>query len=177
MQYLKDLGFIIKRTNVGESDRFVTVFTKNNGKIDFMAKGIRKITSRRASKLEPLNLIRFQAVRSSKNFVLADIELVSSYETLRRQLSDISILFLLCELVDRLCPLGQKHDDIFDLIHKTLNRVTREEEGAMSVFQTKMLSILGFWDGRKEFKDDNDIRQFVESVIERKLKSERFFRA
>ena len=176
MQYLKDLGFIIKRTNVGESDRFISIFTKNNGKIDVVAKGIRKITSRRASKLEPLNLIRFQAVRSSKNFVLADIELVSSYDTLRQELSNIQILFLLCELIDRLCPIGQKHDEIFDLIYTTLNRVKREENDAMSVFQTKILSILGFWDGKREFKDDNDIRQFVESVIERKLKSERFFR-
>lgn len=177
MHYLKDFGFIIKRVNFGESDRYISLFTKNNGKIEVVAKGVRKITSRRASSIELLNLVRFHAVKSSKNYILAEVELISSYDTLRKNLSDIQILFLLCELIDRLCPLGQKHNDVFELIGQTLNKVKKSEEPAVTDFQTKMLSILGFWDGKKEFESDEDVRQFIEGVIERKLKTKRFLKA
>lgn len=177
MHYLKDLGFIIKRVNFGESDRYISLFTKNNGKIEVVAKGVRKITSRRASSIELLNLVRFHAVKSSKNYILAEVELISSYDTLRKSLSDIQILFLLCELIDRLCPLGQKHNDVFELIGQTLNRVKRAEKPAVGDFQTKILSILGFWDGKREFKSDDDVRQFIEAIIERKLKTKRFLKA
>lgn len=177
MQFLKDLGFIVKRTNFGESDRYITIFTKSHGKAEVVAKGVRKLTSRRASSIELLNLVRFQAVRTSKNYILTEVELISSYESLKNNLSNVQILFLLCELIDKLCPLGQKHDDVFDLIKTTLTRVKTEQEPAVSDFQKNMLSILGFWDGRKEFHDDDDIRQFIESIIERKIKTKNFFKA
>ncbi len=177
MQFLKDLGFIVKRTNFGESDRYITIFTKYNGKVEVVAKGVRKLTSRRASSVELLNLVRFQAVRTSKNHILTEVELISSYETLKNNLPNVQILFLLCELIDKLCPLGQKHDDVFELIKTTLARVKTDQEPAVSDFQKNILSLLGFWDGKKEFHNDEDVRQFIESVIERKLKSKNFFKA
>lgn len=176
MQFLKDFGFVIRRNNFGESDRYITIFTQNHGKVEMVAKGVRKITSRRSSSVELLNLIRFQAIKTSKNYILTEVESVNSYEPLKNNLRDLQILFLLCELIDKLCPLGQKHEDVFLLVKKTLERVG-EEEGAVFDFQTKMLSILGFWDGRREFRGEDDLRQFIEGVIERKIKTKTFFKA
>ena len=36
-------GIIIKRRDFGETDRILTVFTKTQGKISVIAKGVRKI--------------------------------------------------------------------------------------------------------------------------------------
>lgn len=175
MKFLNDTGFVIKRINLGEADRFVTLFTKYSGKVEVLAKGVRKITSKRASSIELLNLIKFQAVKTNKNFILTEVEIVSSYEELRKKISDIQILFLVCELIDRLCPLEQKHTDIFELIEETLKRVERQEEPAVNDFQTKMLSSLGFWDGKREFKNERELNSFIEQVIERKLKTKTIF--
>jgi DNA repair protein RecO (recombination protein O) len=45
-------GIVLKRRNVGEADRILTVFTKKYGKIRVIAKGVRRITSRRAGHIE-----------------------------------------------------------------------------------------------------------------------------
>ncbi|MBI2622470.1 DNA repair protein RecO, partial [Candidatus Microgenomates bacterium] len=49
-------GIILKRTNFGEADRFLTVFSKRHGKIKILAKGVRRITSRRGPNIELFNL-------------------------------------------------------------------------------------------------------------------------
>ena len=48
MKVEKLQGFVLKRTNYGEADKILTVFTKERGKIKVLAKGVRKIKSRRA---------------------------------------------------------------------------------------------------------------------------------
>jgi len=54
MKSYKTEGIIIKRKNFGEADRILTIFTKNKGKISIVAKGVRKINSRRAPHIELL---------------------------------------------------------------------------------------------------------------------------
>ena len=51
-------GLILKRANFGEADRMLTILTKNLGKISVVARGVRKITSRRAGNVELLNLVK-----------------------------------------------------------------------------------------------------------------------
>ena len=42
-------GIVLKRRNVGEADRILTVFTRTNGKMIIKAVGVRKIASKRSS--------------------------------------------------------------------------------------------------------------------------------
>ena len=48
-------GVILKRSNFGEADKLVTIFSKQQGKIKVLAKGIRRIKSKRAPHLELFN--------------------------------------------------------------------------------------------------------------------------
>src|SRR3990167_5613366 len=49
---------VLKRRDFGEADRLVTFFTKRKGKVVALAKGVRKVTSRRAPNIELLNHVR-----------------------------------------------------------------------------------------------------------------------
>ena len=170
MQYLHDTGFVIKRVNLGEADRFVTLFTKNNGKVEVLAKGVRKITSKRASHIELLNLVRFHSIKTSKNFILTEVELVDSYEGRKRDLKQCEIAFFVCELLDNLCPHGQITPELFTEVFDFLNTGHHSDE-ALLKFETKVLSILGYWNIEKKFSTEEESRLFIESLIERKMKS------
>jgi DNA repair protein RecO (recombination protein O) len=174
MQFLKDHGFILRRINFGDSDRYITIFTKNHGKIEVVAKGIRKITSRRAAACELLNLVEFQSVRTAKNFILTEVRLIDSFEHLKRELAHIKKVFLMCELLDAVMPAGVRHPDVFDLIERA-SRKMNESEKNMAYFQAKLLSLLGFWDGRASFKNEAHVKNFIEQIIERKLKTPQAF--
>ena len=60
-------GIIVARKNFGETDKLVTIFTKQYGKKVVLAKGIRRITSRRAPHLELFSAVSL-VLRSGKSF-------------------------------------------------------------------------------------------------------------
>lgn len=174
MRFLKDRGFILKRINFGDSDRYITIFTKNHGKIEVVAKGVRKITSRRVSSVELLNLIEFQSVRSRKTYVLTEVKLIDSFEELKKEIGHIKKVFLMCELIDAVLPLGVGHPDIFDLIERASRKMADNEKNIL-YFQAKLLTMLGFWDQQFAFKNEDHLDQYTEQIIERKLKSRHLF--
>ena len=51
----KTEAIVLKRTNFGEADRLVTVFSQPRGKLVLLAKGIRRLTSRKKGHLELFN--------------------------------------------------------------------------------------------------------------------------
>lgn len=177
MYYIKDTGFIIRRRNVGESDKYVTILTRNHGKIEVLAKGIKKLSSRRASNLELLNKISFQAVSKTSNTrsVLADVELISSHVDLKKSLAKMRDLFLICELILSLCPYQQKQEEIFRLLEESLRKMKENILGSMEDFQKELLVILGYWDPQRAFVSGDDMLRFTENIMERKIKSTEIF--
>ena len=174
MRYIYDKAFVLRRVNFGDSDRYITLFSEEHGKIEVVAKGVRKITSRRAPSVELLNLIDFQAVRTSKNYILTETRLISSNEKLKRDLANIQKAFSMCELVDAVMPLGVRHSDVFVLMEKAVEHVSESNKN-MAYFQAKLLTLLGFWDARTSFKNADHVANYVEQIIERKLKSASVF--
>lgn len=177
MRYLKDTGFVIKRYNVGDADRFVTLFTQHYGKVDVLAKGVRKLSSRRSPHIELLNLVRFQTVKTRKNAILTEVEVIESFSELKENYSMVSMIFLICELIDRLCPHHVKHEDVFLLIQKTLQQLTQNSlRSSISNFQVGLLTSLGFWDSKKRFNTSYDIDRFIEQIAERKIRTKAVFK-
>lgn len=178
MYYIKDTGFVIRRRNVSEADRYLTILTRNNGKIEVLAKGVKKLTSKRAPQLELLNKISFQAVSKTTNsrLVLADVELVSSHTDLKKTLPGIKDLFLICELILALCPYHQKQEEIFHLLEQSLKNMKENILDSIENFQKQLLVFLGYWDVNKAFVSHDDMIRFTENIMERKIKSHEIFR-
>ena len=170
MVYLNDIGFVVKRKNLGEADRFVTLFTQNNGKVEVLAKGVRKITSRRSSHIELLNLIKFHSLKTSKNFILTEIQIMNSFEKRKNTLKQCEVAFLVCELIDSLCPMGQVNKELFTHVLEFLKGEEHSNE-ALLEFETEVLLHLGYWNASKKFSSEEEARKFIESLIEKKIKS------
>ena len=69
-------GLVLRHFEYGEADRILTIFTLEHGKIKAIAKGVRKIGSRKAGHLEPLT-------RSNLFFASGrDLAIVTQAETI-----------------------------------------------------------------------------------------------
>lgn len=177
MNYLRDTAFVIKRINFSDADRYITLFTQNHGKQTLVAKGVRKITSKRAPHLELLNEVKFHAVKTRKNYVLTEVEILNTFSNLKKTSSEIGMIFLICELIDKLCPENQKHDDVFFLMQETLSMLEKEDKNdTMFNFEVKMLTLLGFWDKKRSFRNSEELENYIERIAERKIKSRSFLR-
>ena len=175
MDVFKTEGIIIKRKDFGETDRILTVFTKHQGKIQAMAKGVRKISSRRSSHVELLNLsvLTFHIARMP---ILTEAETLNHFTGLKDNLKKVGLAFYVCELIDGLLAEYQENRAVFSLLVQTLNRMEEEKDTRLviSKFEQELLSQLGFWPRERVFLEDSDY--FIENIIERRIKSKRILK-
>lgn len=172
MRSYKTEGIIIKRKDFGEADRILTVLTKNQGKIKVVAKGVRKISSRRASHVELLNQ-SILTIHDGKMPILTEAETIKHYSILKSDLEKCGFAFYICELIDGLLAEYQENRSAFNLMQDALIRLQTETKpwNLISKFEQDLLVSLGFWPKTQLFIEDSDA--FIEDIIERKIKSKR----
>ncbi|HVZ58189.1 MAG TPA: DNA repair protein RecO [Patescibacteria group bacterium] len=179
MRNLKTQGIIIKRHNVNEADRIVTMYTRDMGKISLKAAGVRRITSKRASHIELLNYATVSLYKAAGMPVLVEAQMLNSFAQIKNDLQKVGFAYHICELIDGLCPEGQEQAAIFDLFKDTLNELSlmQGDEIVFTIhdFEVELLSLLGFWHKRPASSTELDTHHFIENILERKLKSHRIF--
>ena len=172
-------AIILKRRNFGETDRILTVFTKQYGKLRLIAKGIRRVTSRRAPHLEVFTRVNVLIYRGASLDSLSEVMPVEIYKNIRTDLGRVSIAYLYCELIDALLPEKQEHRDIFDLFVNSLH--TLNGKNASDTYQNsrqfalELLWRLGFLPRSKTLKGDT-LKSFIESITEKRLNTPHFAR-
>lgn len=172
MRSYKTEGIVIKRKNFGEADRILTVFTKNRGKIQLMAKGVRKITSKRSSHIELLNHSTL-GIYEGKLSILTETECLNHYSGLKSDLKKAGYAFYICELIDGLCAEGAENRGVFNLLQSTLFKLEIEENPKVLVaeFEKQLLTLLGYWPENQMFLEDPG--SFIEDIMEKKIKTKK----
>ena len=138
-------GLILKRSNFGEADRVLTVLTDRYGKISVIAKGVRRITSRRAGNVELLNRVKLHLFKA-KNYNLNEAQSLETFPTIKNNLTLSTTAFHVIELVNRLTPEEQKNPRLYSLTLATLQILEKNPRQIfIRAFEVKILAILGFW--------------------------------
>jgi len=172
MRSFKTEGIVIKRKDFAEADRILTVFTRYQGKISIIAKGVRRIKSRRSPHVELLNQSILN-IHESRMLILTEAQTLYHYSLLKNDLRKAGWAFYVCELLDSLLADGQENRAVYDLTQKTLLRLETTDNPKMliSEFQQELLINLGFWPRKQALIEDSDA--FIEDIIERKIKTKR----
>ncbi|MDP3941726.1 MAG: DNA repair protein RecO [bacterium] len=178
----KTEGIIINRRNVGEADRLLTVFTRDHGKLSVKAKGIRRVPSRRSAHVELLNTVILTLYQASRSPILTEATATDTCSDLKEDLQKIGFAYHICELVDGLCPENQEHHQVYFLLKNTLHRLSRcnsdlSQEALFVIheFEVTLLTLLGYWHTPQAASLSVDTHSFIESILERRLKSRAIF--
>ncbi|MBI2036418.1 DNA repair protein RecO [Candidatus Microgenomates bacterium] len=166
MRSYKTEGIILKRTNFGEADRILTVFTKKYGKVKIMAKGVRRITSRRSPNIELFNLTTLYIHKGRTFDILTEAQVINTFPTIRKNLELVGLAYYVCELVDGLCAEHQPHAKVFDLLVNVLQEL---DNGVIANFEQELLQELGFLP-RRQLTTINTAA-YIEQILERRLKT------
>lgn len=141
-------GIILKRSNFGEADRMITVLTKNLGKISVVARGVRKITSRRAGNVELLNLVKMGLFKG-KGYTLTEAQSIETFPRIKSRLAVSAGGFHILELANKFLPENDPNFQIYDLVVLTLKTFERNpRQLILRAFEIKFLNLLGFFSTR-----------------------------
>ncbi|PIS18207.1 DNA repair protein RecO [Candidatus Collierbacteria bacterium CG09_land_8_20_14_0_10_46_12] len=174
MHYLKYHGIIINRRVVKDSDRFLTIYTLEQGKISVYARGIRSVKSKRGSQLDLFSHIRFDVIEKNDRMTLTSVELLDGHHVSKTTLANISRLFQIGELIDRLTVEHDRHTEVYDLLVLALANLARfETPEYIFRFKKKLLEILGF--GLpvipSEVEGSNIVDNYIDSLLTHPLRA------
>ncbi len=144
--FKKATGFILRKARSRENDQLVVVFTREHGKQFLYARGAQKITSKRMTALDSLNLVKVNyAQKNGFNFV-REVDLVSRLDLLKTDYTKRKFILTAAELMDKLMPLNQPEEEIFLILHKFLARLGKEElsETELFSFLESLLKKMGY---------------------------------
>lgn len=146
MQGFKTEGVVLKRRNFGEADRILTIFSLHRGKISVMAKGVRKITSRRAGNIELLNRVQMYLHQGKTFLILTEASSLDTYANIKADLALSTYAYHIIELVDKLTAENQVDPIMYQNILQVLARLNNTPRQIfVRAFEVKTLSHLGFF--------------------------------
>lgn len=141
-------SLILKRANFGEADRMLTVLTKTLGKISVVARGVRRITSRRAGNVELLNLVKI-GLHKGKGYTLTEAESIETFPRIKSNLATSTAAFHILELANKLLPEDDINFRAYDLVVSTLRKLEdNPRQLLLRSFEIKFLNLLGFFSTR-----------------------------
>ncbi|MDQ3098499.1 MAG: DNA repair protein RecO [bacterium] len=136
---------ILKRFDLGEADRVLIVFSRELGKISVMAKGVRRIVSRKAGSVEIGNNSRIFVVEGKNFYILQEVKILHAFLTLGTQLPIFKYGYYVLELVDKLTQPEEQQESVYKLLVEILQILNiNPRKIFIRAFEIKLLHRLGF---------------------------------
>ena len=139
-------AFVLSSLDYGDSDRIVSLFTLEHGRIKAFARGARSSRKRFGPALEPFARIDVQARIKTGLSGLQQADIISIFPAIRADLERIAHALYACELVDVITPEGHPIPRLYRLLATYLERLETEPavEADRRFFEINLLNILGY---------------------------------
>ncbi len=139
----KSEALVIRRSDLGEADKILTIFTPHLGKLRVVAKGVRKVTSRLAGHVELFTRSQMLLAKARNLDIVTQSETMDAYRPLHEDLSRIAHASYAAELLDALTPDALENYPVYKLMAETL-RLLSEAADADKVLRWFELQFLGY---------------------------------
>ncbi|HHT68576.1 MAG TPA: DNA repair protein RecO [Firmicutes bacterium] len=138
-------GVVLRVRNLGEADRIVTLYTKEHGKLNAVARGARRIRNRLLSPTQVFTHGRYLVFPSKGLHNMSQADIVHSGQTLRDDLEMFAYASYITELLDALTAEEDPTEQIFPLLAATLALgETGRFKLAARAFEIRLMRELGY---------------------------------
>ena len=137
---------MLRRKDIGEADRILTLFTPELGKVRVVAKGIRKPRSRKAGHLELFTCARLLLAVGRDLDIITQAEGVDPYRPLRDDLLRGAYGAYMVELLDRFTPDEEENAEIYSLLRQGLGWAATASDLALAAryYELHLLGLAGY---------------------------------
>ena len=169
-RHYSSIGIIISRRNFSEADRILTLYTETFGKLKFIAKGIRKLGSRKRGHLEIFSMIKFSASKTTNLPLLTEVETIDDFGSVREDLRKVAVGYYFMEVIEKITQEGEKNTFLFGHLVSYLNLLqsSGDLKKLRESFVRDTLTLTGFW---PQGQTSSNIDLILENVTERKFVS------
>jgi DNA repair protein RecO (recombination protein O) len=136
---------VLRARPLGEADRVFTLLTRERGKVDAVAKGVRRPRSSMSGRLEPLAEVHVALHRGRSLDVIVEARTVASYWTGLARPDALATASLFAETIDLFCEPDLPLPEIYALLGGAIRAVSASAAPSTLVprFQLRLLRALG----------------------------------
>ncbi len=152
MSIQKTAALVLKSIDWKDSSKITTLFTRELGKLNVIAKGAKKSGSRYRGLLESLNLIEVFIYLSPRRELqtLGDISLEYSFNILRRDLLKTGYALSILELLDSFFAYSNPDNTFFDF-NKQILQALEDSDNEQVIFWYYLLKLASYLGFKPEF--------------------------
>ncbi|MDI6776031.1 MAG: DNA repair protein RecO [Syntrophales bacterium] len=145
----KTPAIVLRCLDYGESDRIVTFYTSDFGKLKGIAKGARRSRRRFANNaLEPFACSHTLFSRKGRDnlALIEDCDIINSYPDIRDDLEKMLLASYLVDLVDQFTRGGKENGNLFRLLQDFLTIIDAGDtsEWLVRFFEIRLLKLSGY---------------------------------
>lgn len=141
-------GIVLKQFDLGEADKIITFYTKDEGKIRAVARNARKSKNKFSGLVLPFSYNNITFYRGRSLDRINQIENKFSFSELRQDLDKMAYASYMAEMVEKVGMEDDPLPSLFSLLlasfHKLLSAKDERLDYINLVFKIRVLSVLGF---------------------------------
>lgn len=164
----KTEGIVLKKRNLPTQDMIVTIFTQEMGKLRILAKGVKKISSRRLPHLQTGNIVNSVIYNSDRKSYLQETSLISGLSQIKSDSTKMSFIYFYFHLLDRLLPENQQESEIYNVVKRFL--IDLSKSTATTSFLERHLNVLlrklGYIDQKESLEE---LHRLVQELMNEKV--------
>jgi len=137
---------VLRRMDLGEADRLLTLFTPTEGKVRAIAKGVRRPGSRKSGHLEPFTRTRLMLARGRELDIITQAEAIDWYPRLRADLERLGTASYVVELFDRFTVQEGPAESFYELLVAALSQLDAGVDLASlsRYYELRLLDLVGY---------------------------------
>ncbi len=139
-------AIVLKRSDFGEADRLLTLYTPEWGKLRVIAKGVRKPASRKSGHLELFTHSRLLVAKGRNLDIVTQAETIHSFRPLREDLLRTGWAYYAAELLDRFVGEGVENRLLFNLLLAMLGWLCEDVDLDLTArfYELRLLALVGY---------------------------------
>ena len=139
-------AIVLRHSSVGETDRLVTLYTKNYGKLRTFARGVRKTNSKLSGYLEPLNQVSVEIVQGRSLPLITQADMINGFYTPSTNFETIVSGCYIADCLDAFTLEGVEHQLLYHLGCSELEQIQTVEnrQTQLRFFELQLLMISGY---------------------------------
>lgn len=169
----KTQGIIIKKTDLAETNRLLTIYTRDFGKIRVLARAVKKEQAKLKGHLELFLHSRLMLAPGRNLDIITGAETIESFPQLHQRLSSLAAAYYLAEIIDKIMAGPEKDERIWNLLLSSFQEldITIKTKTVQN-FENKLLEFLGY-DLTNQINRQNPV-SFIQSLIGEKICAKEF---
>ena len=173
-QAFSDTGIVLKSVDFAEADKLVGILSHNHGYQEFVARGARRLNSKKAPHLDLFNKVKFQAGRGNSPQQLIQADTEEYFPQLKSNLEKVRIALSIAEILTSILPHEEEDRESYLSLanfYTSLNKSLEHNEIARLTndYSLYLLRHLGY--PQPKVVESSTLSIYFENLINRKIVS------